>query len=206
MFDCEVIKRGRKAGGVTIETLLGVLLAVVVLFFVIGLFNDNLKNMLTNGSMSNIWTKTEKTTYNAFNKDYTNSQVNVQTLGEQGGTVLETLDDFINAAKAKAAYYTANPPQNEEQLEDLAKWLTILVMNGGAEARNTYGSLATTHGIDIIITYGQYITRVQTDNTTHLVINKQFEYAKDAPPRVESEKLAAAKEIYTAQYVPIPSP
>ena len=80
-----MINRKRHSAGVTMEVAIGVALAVAVLFVILGLFNNNLKNMIVNTNLSNIFKNNDvKTAFSAFNKDYSSSQINVQIMGEQG--------------------------------------------------------------------------------------------------------------------------
>jgi len=80
-----MINRNKHSAGVTIELAIGVALAVSVLFVILGLFNNNLKNMIVNTNLSNVFKNNDvKTAFTAFNKDYSNSQINVQIMGEQG--------------------------------------------------------------------------------------------------------------------------
>lgn len=79
-----MLKSRRRSGAVTTEVAVGIGLAVVVLFVAIGLFNDNISAMISNSSIANIFNSGGKTTYSSFNRDYSDSQVNVQIMGEQG--------------------------------------------------------------------------------------------------------------------------
>lgn len=80
-----IFKNEQKPGTVSTELAIGISLAVVVLFVALGLFNDNLATMSFNSNMKNIFNgNTSKTAYTSFNRDYSNSQINVQIMGEQG--------------------------------------------------------------------------------------------------------------------------
>lgn len=78
-------KNESKPGTVTTEVAIGISLAVVVLFVTLGLFNDNLSAMFANSNLKSFFNpNSSKTTYDSFNRDYSNSQINVQVMGEQG--------------------------------------------------------------------------------------------------------------------------
>jgi hypothetical protein len=211
MLNREIIKN-RKRSEISVEMCISIALAVVVLFVVVGLFNNNLQAMVASSNMSNMWNNTQKTTYSTQTEDPTKnsaigSQVNVQVLAEQGG--LNTLDDYINAAIANVDYYDKNPPTTEDSVEDLAKCLTILKMTKGITVYDQHDgtNLATTHGIKITINNVASETKVLKDTTTGLVINKQFEYAQGGTINLRSpdDQLTVAKEIKTVQYSPITS-
>lgn len=208
MLENKVNIHGKKAAGVTVELMLAIALAVVVLFFVLSIFSNNLKTMVANSDMHRMWDKSEKSTYSNFNRDYSNStvggsssQVNVQVLAEQG---LSTLPDFINAAKTNADSYNNNPPQTQAQVEDLAKCLTILKMTGGASAIKQYDGLISKYGISINMSNSFYVTQVQTNNITGLAINEQFAYNSDSYflSNSQDNQLAVAQEIQKAKYSP----
>lgn len=81
----------RKKASISMEMLLSIILAVGVLFLVLGLFNNNLKDMTAHGGLNNLFRKSSATAYEqgaAFRQDssksYTNSQVNVKIVAEQG--------------------------------------------------------------------------------------------------------------------------
>lgn len=80
-----MLKDKKKPGTSTTEVVVGTSLAIAALFIAIGLFNDNVTGMISNSNLSNIFNGNDsKTEYSAFNRDYSNSQVNVQIVGEQG--------------------------------------------------------------------------------------------------------------------------
>lgn len=111
--------RGRKAAGVTVELMLAITLAVVVLFFILNIFGDNLKTMVASSGIQRMYDNEQKTTYST--QKYDPTSVNVQVLAEQGNT----LDDYKKKADEKIDGYTKNPPKNQDEVIDLAKWATI---------------------------------------------------------------------------------
>lgn len=91
MLKLSTYKGKQKLGAITTEVAIGLGLSIVVLIVVIGLFGENLSNIITNSGISNMFDNTNKTTYNSFNRDYTASQINVQLVGEQGLAMLRNI-------------------------------------------------------------------------------------------------------------------
>lgn len=198
--------RGRKAAGVTVELALAIILAIVVLFFVLSIFGDNLKTMVGSSNMANVWDNSHKVTYST--QQYDPTQVNVQVLAEQGNT-LNTLQDYIDAATDKINHYAANPPQNEDEVLDLAKWATIARITTGSTVLTPEltQSLITNNGIYIDYQYNlQTTVRTARINSNNLVINKQFSYELSVPTNTSTagSQLEKAKTIVRVQYQPIP--
>lgn len=86
-----MIKNERRPGTVSTEVAIGITLSVVVLFVAVGLFNDNISSMMgnkdSNGTnMKKMYSSNAlKEKYDPTTKaDYSQSQVNVQIMGEQG--------------------------------------------------------------------------------------------------------------------------
>lgn len=70
---------------ITVELGVSLVLVLLVLFVTIGMFNDNLKDMFANGNFKNVFNGTSaRTFFSYFNKNYSNSQIDVMLLGEQG--------------------------------------------------------------------------------------------------------------------------
>lgn len=120
--------RNFKPAGITVEVSLAMALGIVVLFLAIGIFSDNLKNMAANAGIQHLFNKdaqAAKTHYDSKNINYNASQVNVQTVADQG----LTLDQYVANAQATVNTFPANPTPS--QIEDLAKALTILSIKAG---------------------------------------------------------------------------
>lgn len=216
MFNKELnIRSSRKLAGVTLELILAITLAVLVLFFLLGIFGDNLKSMVASSRMSNMFDNTQKASYGKQAFDPT--QVNVQVLAEQGGIItpspLNTLDDFKKAAADKINYYAANPPTNEAEVLDLAKWATIARITTGSTVLTSNIAKQLLGGITINYQYG-YTTNVGTvtlKNGNKLNINKQINYGITACGlnsynclnNASSNQLAGSKTVLDAQYVNI---
>lgn len=74
---------------VTVELAVTLVLIVVALFVTLGLFNNNLRDMVANSNFKNLFNGNgSRTFFSFFNKDYKNAQVYVQIMGEQGLQIL----------------------------------------------------------------------------------------------------------------------
>lgn len=111
-----MLKRKQKLGAVTIEVAIGIALAVVVLIVALGLFNENLSNMLTGSNIKNMFNNNDKTAYGSFGRDYSASQINVQIMGEQGLSMLrriannfaiEQLDQLYSSSDTSIKNYSS---------------------------------------------------------------------------------------------------
>ena len=129
-----------KSAGVSLEMLLMIVLALGVLFLVLGIFNDNLKEMNSASGSNNLFNKTHATKYSTTSVDYTTSQVNVQIAGSQGLTTV--IPKYKATAEAEIITLSNAFAQNGSltvyQQYDLAKWLTlygICAQNSGISAR-----------------------------------------------------------------------
>lgn len=104
------IKDYSRNGSISTELAISLVLVVAVLIITLGLFGDNVKNMVANSNFKNVFTKNDaKTGFNSFNKDYSDSQINVQIMGEQGLEMLrrkannEALEILESPAPDKAS-------------------------------------------------------------------------------------------------------
>lgn len=155
MFNREVIKGGKKAG-VTVELILAIVLSVVVLFVVLGLFNDNIKEMIANSNISRMFANNaaSKTANINWSINPTQTEVNVQTIADQG------LTSYLDRAQKTVDKYLATPPTTEAQLIELAKAVTIYNL-GQSTSTNPittgYSDLQTRDNFDVQIT--SYIVR-----------------------------------------------
>lgn len=198
---------GKKAASVTLELMLAILLAVLVLFFILSTFSDNLRAMVANSNIKNMFDNHQKITYT--NQSFDPTSVNVQVLAEQGGIItpspLNTLDDFKHAAIDKVNHYATNPPQNEAEVLDLAKWATIAQITTGSTVLTE--ELATTFSNS----YGINIDALDTYTTTvgsaivnghELTIDKQFSFnVSSGGVTGDAYKLLKSNTIFNAGYV-----
>ena len=126
------VKLGKKQGGITMEVVFSIVLGLAVLFLVLGLFSDNLKGMITQSNMSNMFNKNgEKTAFELQKTDPTGNQVTVaetQIAGEHG------LSWYNDTAKSKIEELSKISPLTDAQKIDLAKWLTIYGNSGTTNA------------------------------------------------------------------------
>lgn len=77
--------RKRKPAAVSTEVAIGIAVAVVALFVALGIFGDNLSSIVANSNIGNAFKGSDaKTEYTSYDRDYSDSQVNVQIMGEQG--------------------------------------------------------------------------------------------------------------------------
>lgn len=81
----KIFRNRSKSAMITTELAITLGLATVVAVIAIGMFNENIKEMISSGNFQNFFNNDGgKTAYSAFNRDYTDSQINVQIMGEQG--------------------------------------------------------------------------------------------------------------------------
>jgi hypothetical protein len=124
--------RNKKMAGVTIEVTLSTLLALTVLFLILNMFSSNLRAMVANGGIQNMFNRDnsfEKTSYSKINSDRTQvkeSQVGVQIVGDQGSLAWWHQQAIDEIAKL------ANKPQplSDSDRMNLALWLTIFAESG----------------------------------------------------------------------------
>lgn len=127
----KVGRSGKKAGGITVELLLAVILSVVVLFLILSLFSNNLKQMVVNSNISRMFANNSAKTANAnweANPTQTQvnvKQVNVQIVADQG------LDWYRkNAIDLITKYKNQKEPLSDAQIADLAEQITIAKICG----------------------------------------------------------------------------
>lgn len=143
MFNREVTK-GVKKAAITIEVAIGTAIAVIALFVALGIFSENLKTMIANSGISRIVANNpNKTAIVKQAYDPTSSQVNVQIVGAQG------LGYYLAKAQESITNYKKTPPQNETQVQDLARQATIAKLIGGSSALPDEGLFYNDYGISI---------------------------------------------------------
>ena len=124
-----MINRNKHSASVTIELAIGVALAVSVLFVILGLFNNNLKNMIVNTNLSNVFKNNDvKTAFTVFNKDYSNSQINVQIMGEQGLARLRKKANNLALTLIESPFNNSNT--NGSTIKYLSLAIQTIVGNG----------------------------------------------------------------------------
>lgn len=117
-----ICKNNEKSGMITTEVAISLVLVVAVLFITLGLFSDNLKDMIANGNFQNIFNKNEsRTGFNSFSKDYAASQISVQIMGEQG------LEMLRRKANNTVLDLMKNPTPNKTSILYLAMAINSIV-------------------------------------------------------------------------------
>ena len=133
----------RKSAMVTMEVLLAIILTVGALFLVLGLFNNNLKEMVDNSGFQSLFKKdVTATAYDTTNKDYTDSQLNVQIAGQQGlQWYMDKTQSLIDGYVAKASEIPLVPLTAGQQI-DLAKYFTVksILSSWGIASTSTSGN------------------------------------------------------------------
>jgi hypothetical protein len=173
-------KKNRKRAGVTVEVTLSTLLALTVLFLILNMFTSNIKAMIANSGMQNMFNRDnsyEKTDFKNVKTDRT--QIGVQTVGDQGSLAWWNKQAVDNIQKL-----SEKSPLTDADKIDLARWLTIYAESGnlgGNEMLNqqmpnstqTYSSLQANY---IKIQLGQsfiksYLTQVTLGDGRSLFYN-----------------------------------
>lgn len=129
MLNREVIK-GRKAAASVTEVAIGTVLVLAALFVVLDMFGDNLANMLANNPIKKMMDGNPERNRNSWEKPVVNyslpeNQVHVSTVGAQA-----QIEEYLTQAKGLVENYKENPPEDEEQMQDLAKRLTVMKILG----------------------------------------------------------------------------
>ncbi len=159
-------RHARKAS-ITVEVALTAVLSLTVLFLVLGLFSQNLQAMAEGSNINNLFNKKHiATTYNSFDKNYQNSQVNVQIVGEQG---LETkIAAYHDSAQKAIETLATKPSLTTQDKVNLAKYLTIFAESGTEAPQDTlehsymnvkgmqkqYSQIASDNSINIVFDDG----------------------------------------------------
>jgi len=79
-----IVGNKNRLGMITVELAVSLVLIAVVIFVTLGLFSDNLKEMVGNGNFKNVFSKDDSTFFSKSSMDYASSQITVQVMGEQG--------------------------------------------------------------------------------------------------------------------------
>lgn len=121
---------GSLSAEVTVEIGLSLALSIVVLILALGLFNDNIKSMASNGGIRNLFKSNEIAKVETDKANWGNNpartEIHVQVVADQG------LSGYVNKAKDKCKTYALTNPTTEAQVEDMAKQLTVLAIGIGS--------------------------------------------------------------------------
>lgn len=118
------MKHSRKSGAITVEVAIGIALAVIVVLVALGMFSENLATMVSSSGFANMFKNSNKTTYSSFERDYTNSQVNVQLIGEQGLAMLRNIAN--NKAIEQIDKYTSGVDTSVTNVNSIAYLTTVI--------------------------------------------------------------------------------
>lgn len=114
-------------GSISTEVVVGIALSAVVLFVALGLFSENLSDMVSASNLKNIFEGGNRTNFAYFNRDYSDSQVDVQLVGEQGLEMLRRkANNLALELIEKPSFSSSNP--NASSIAYLA--LVIQAMSG----------------------------------------------------------------------------
>lgn len=123
---------GSLSAEVTVEIGLSLALSIIVLILALGLFNDNIKSMASNGGIRNLFKSNEIAKVETDKANWGNNpartEIHVQVVADQGNT----LESYVNKAKDKCKIYALTNPTTEAQIEDMAKQLTVLAVNASS--------------------------------------------------------------------------
>lgn len=115
----------RKRAAVSIEVAVGIVLSTVVVVAALALFNDNMGTMVSSTKVSNIYTDNgDKTSYSSYNRDYSNSQINVQIMGEQGLAMLRKKANNKAIELIEESFSPSNP--NGSSIAYLAEAIKVI--------------------------------------------------------------------------------
>lgn len=117
-------KNRRASGMVSTEVAISIGLTVAVLFIVLGLFSDNLKAMVTQSNVKSFFEGNDsKTFYSSFNRNYSNSVVETQMVGEQG------LEQMRKRANNKAIEKIESPFSDSNANANTIGYLAIAIQS-----------------------------------------------------------------------------
>lgn len=114
--------RRSKSGMVTVELAISLVLISVVLILVMGLFSNNLKTLFAASNFKNIFTG-DRSIFSIFNRDYSNSQMDVQLLAEQGLGLIRT------TANNEAFEILKNAQNNGNKITDRQEATTVYYLS-----------------------------------------------------------------------------
>lgn len=124
-----MIKNKKQSGIITTELVIGIVLTIFVLFIVLGLFSNNLRNIVANSKLRNIFNNNDvKTAYSFFDKNYADSQINVQIMGEQGLQMLRKRANNMALNLIESPFNSSNT--NGTTIKYLSSAIQIIVGNG----------------------------------------------------------------------------
>lgn len=123
MFGSKIKKRA----SIAVEVTFAILLSLGVLFLVLGMFGDNLNDMMNHGGLPNVFNETAaKTKVTDWNIDPTNNKITAPEAQMAGYEAV--LSDYNKKAQDNIeSYYEESQSSslNDEDTKNLAMWLAI---------------------------------------------------------------------------------
>lgn len=166
-----------KRASLTIEIGLSVVLAVLAIFVAFGMFGDTLSSMAANSGLNRLFHR-NVTHVSDWGNDPTAtivqapaSQENLQLTGDQG----LTLEQYVKSAQDAVTYYSKmnKSSMSNAQLKDLAKALTILAVNAGAQLPQSDAiNYETNYGIRVTINPRAKVYETSLNDRPIIVWNK----------------------------------
>lgn len=105
--------RNKMIAAVSTEVAIGMAVAIVALFVVLGIFGDNLSSIVANSNIGNVFKNNDsETEYASYDRDYSDSQVNVQIMGEQGLEMLRRKANNKAIEIIEESFSNSNPNGN----------------------------------------------------------------------------------------------
>lgn len=194
---------GKNPAMMTVELGVSLVLIVVVLFVVIGLFNDNIKSMIGSSNFSRLFSANWKTFFQNFGRNYDDSQIYVQIMGEQGLQMLRQKannndEKLIDAAKLIGA---GTNPQTANTILYLAR-VSRIIMNDNYICKTiktpSTSLCVALDGIayEVIDNGGTITIKGPSGNSlTTLNISKQVTLPTISSNATAKEKLAAIQQL-----------
>lgn len=200
---------GKNSAMMTVELGVSLVLIVVVLFVVIGLFNDNIKSMIGSSNFSRLFSANGlKTLFQSFNRNYDDSQIYVQIMGEQGLQMLRQKANNNDENLIDAAQLTpgSTNPQTVNTILYLARVSRIIMNDNYICKKIKSPSTALCVALDGIayevIDNGDTITikgyKSGSANSLTLPVTKQVTMPTISSTATAKEKLAAIQQIAAA--------
>lgn len=197
---------GKNSAMMTVELGVSLVLIIVVLFVVIGLFNDNIKSMIGSSNFSRVFSANGlKNFFQSFNRNYDDSQIYVQIMGEQGLEVLRQKANNGDEKLISAAQITgqSTTPQTVNTILYLARVIRIIV--GDQYICNPIQTPSTKLCVALggikyeVLDNGSTITiKDSSGYSLNLTVTKQVTMPTISPTATAKEKIAAIQQLAAA--------
>lgn len=203
------LRLGKNPAMMTVELGVSLVLIIVVLFVVIGLFNDNIKSMIGSSNFARLFSANGiKTFFQSFNRNYDDSQIYVQIMGEQGLKMLRQKANNNDLSLLDAAQQTgiATNSRTANTILYLAQVINIIV--GNQEICNKITNISdstsanatcSTLGLGVKYTVsggGTLLTITDSSGATlKLTLSKSFDTPTISANANAKDKLAAIQQL-----------